>query len=112
MVKKYIPDRGDVVFTNFSPQSGHEQAGKRPALVLSPRIYNERIGLALMCPITTSVKGYVFEVAVSNMKKVKGAVLADHVKSIDWTTRKIRFIGKGSKEMLTHTIAKLQTLLS
>ncbi|HNX60292.1 MAG TPA: endoribonuclease MazF, partial [Spirochaetota bacterium] len=83
MVKKYIPDRGDVVWLNFTPQSGHEQMGKHPALVLSPKEYNEKTGLAIFCPITSKEKGYPFEVKIK-AKNVSGVVLSDQVNSLDW----------------------------
>lgn len=85
MVKGYVPDAGDIVWLEFDPQAGHEQAGHRPALVLSPAIYNGRIGLMLCCPMTTKIKGYPFEVIVPG--KPESAVLADQVKSLDWKER-------------------------
>jgi len=87
----YCPDRGDVVWISFSPQSGHEQAGDRPALVLSPRFYNQKSGLAVFCPITTQVKDYPFEVKIPQGHKVSGTILSDHLKSLDWTTRRAHF---------------------
>ena len=81
MPKRYIPDRGDVVWLEFAPQAGHEQAGKRPALVISPAAYNGRVGLALLCPITSQKKGYPFEVALPAGMKLQGVILADQIKS-------------------------------
>ena len=88
----YVPDRGDVVRISFDPQAGHEQAGRRPALILSPASYNARAGLALTCPFTTRVKAYPFEVAVPSGLAVTGVVLADQVKSLDWHARNAVFL--------------------
>src|SRR4030067_1632422 len=87
----YIPDSGDIVWIMFNPQAGHEQAGHRPALVLSPKAYNGKVGLALLCPITSQVKGYPFEVLIPEGLEIKGAVLSDQVKSLDWKERKAEF---------------------
>jgi mRNA interferase MazF len=111
MVKKiYIPNRGDYVWLNFTPQSGHEQMGKRPAIVISPKEYNEKVGLAIFCPITSKEKGYPFEVKV-NLKKIDGVILADQVKSLDWGSRKIEFISKATKEELEEVTKKLSLLI-
>lgn len=83
----YIPDRGDVIWLNFDPQAGHEQAGRRPALVISPAAYNGKVGLAILCPITTQVKGYPFEVKIPDSLPASGVVLADQVKNLDWRIR-------------------------
>jgi mRNA interferase MazF len=83
----YIPERGDVVWITFNPQAGHEQAGRRPAVVLSPKAYNGKVGLALLCPITSQVKGYPFEVAIPDGLPVNGVILSDQVKSLDWKAR-------------------------
>src|SRR5438270_8099109 len=83
----YIPERGDAIWITLDPRAGHEQAGRRPALVLSPRAYNGRVGLALLCPITSQVKGYPFEVPLPDGLAVAGVVLADQVKSLDWRAR-------------------------
>ncbi|HVS27127.1 MAG TPA: endoribonuclease MazF [Burkholderiales bacterium] len=88
MVKRasrYQPDRGDLMWLDFNPQAGHEQAGRRPALVVSPLAYNARTGLALCCPVTSHIKGYPFEILVPDGLKVSGAVLSDHVKNLDWS---------------------------
>src|SRR5438093_12343161 len=85
---EYIPDRGDAVWITLDPQAGHEQAGRRPALVLSPAAYNGKVGLALLCPITSQVKGYPFEVGMPDGLKVAGVALADQVNSLDWRARK------------------------
>jgi len=110
MVKKYIPERGDIVWLNFNPQSGHEQKGKRPAVVISPKQYNEKTGLGLFCPITSKVKNYPFEVKIVN-KKINGVVLSDQVKSLDWETRQIEFIIEADKEKTNEIIDKLGVLL-
>lgn len=91
-MKRYIPDAGDIVWLHFNPQAGHEQAGHRPAVVLSPATYNRRAGLMLCCPMTTQIKGYPFEVLIAGNKP--GAVLADQVKSLDWNAREAEFKGK------------------
>ena len=106
----YIPERGDVVWTDFNPQAGREQAGKRPALVLSPRAYNSKTGLAVMVPITSHIKGYPFEVAIS-VKSVEGVVLADHLKNLDWQSRGVSFIGKASASALDRVTANIAALL-
>jgi len=103
MVKKYIPDRGDIVWLDFNPQLGHEQRGRRPALTLSFKEYNEKIGLGVFCPITSKVKGYPFEVEVIG-KKINGCVLSDQIKSLDWTERNLEFIEKIEKEKLEDVI--------
>src|SRR3990172_8719880 len=83
----YVPDRGNVVWITFNPQAGHEQAGRRPAVVLSPKTYNGKVGLALLCPVTGQVKGYPFEVAIPDGLPVNGVILSDQVKSLDWKAR-------------------------
>jgi mRNA interferase MazF len=106
----FVPERGDVVWLQLNPQSGHEQTGHRPALVLSPREYNKRVGLALLCPITSKVKGYPFEVAV-NVKGIKGVILSDQVKSLDWRSREARWVARVSEDILAEVMAKLHTLI-
>ena len=106
----YIPNRGDIVWLNFTPQAGHEQLGTRLALILSPEKYNKKTGLAVCCPITSNVKGYPFEVAISG-KKINGAVLSDHLKNLDWKVRKARFIEKASKEALEQCVMKISALI-
>lgn len=107
----YIPDRGDVVWFNFDPQAGHEQRGKRPALVLSPMEYNGKVGLALLCPITNRSKGYPYEVNIPDGLSITGAILSDHVKSLDWRARDAQFICKIPNDVLDEVLAKLATLL-
>lgn len=107
----YIPDRGDIVWLEFTPQAGREQAGRRPALVLSPKAYNRTVGLALMCPITSHIKGYPFEVPLPEKGKTKGVVLSDHIKSLDWRVRKIKFVSRAPADVIGDTVAKLHTLI-
>ncbi len=106
----YIPDRGDVVWLDFDPQLGLEQAGKRPALVFSPGDYNQRIGLGLFFPITSQVKGYPFEVRV-HLGKIDGVVLADQIKNLDWRARRVEFIEKAPQEILEEVKEKLGWIL-
>jgi len=108
--KKYSPERGDIVWLNFNPQSGHEQKGKRPAIVISPKEYNEKTGLGLFCPITSKIKNYPFEVKI-NIKKINGVVLSDQIKSLDWETREIEFIAKETYETINEIINKVSILL-
>lgn len=107
----YTPERGDAVWITLDPQAGHEQAGRRPALVVSPASYNGRVGLALLCPITNQVKGYPFEVALPEGMGVSGVVLADQVKSLDWRARKAAKIASAPKETVTHVLQRLNALL-
>lgn len=111
MVKKlYIPDRGDLVWIDLNSTKGREQAKVRPALVLSPKTYNQKTNLAIMCPITSVIKGYPFEVAVKD-KKVSGVILADHVRSLDWKARKAKFVTKAKANVITEVKTKLLLLL-
>ncbi len=111
MAASYCPRQGDVVWLSLDPRAGHEQAGHRPALVLSPEPYNRKVGLALFCPITTQIKGYPFEVAVPAGFEVSGVILADQVKSLDWKARKTRFGCRLPPETLDEVVAKLGSLL-
>src|SRR6266487_2825174 len=108
----YIPDSGDVVWITFNPQAGHEQAGRRPALVLSPAAYNGKVGLAILCPITSQIKGYPFEVLVPDGLPVTGAILADQVKSLDWRARSADLICALPGGTVEEVLGKLGTLLS
>lgn len=108
----YIPDRGDVVKLNFSPQEGHEQAGYRPALILSPVRYNALSSLALMCPITNQSKGFSFESRLLEGMKTTGVVLSDQVKSFDWRARQVKFVEKAPAELVEEVLAKIEALLS
>ena len=108
----YVPQRGDVVWLSFDPQAGHEQAGRRPAVILSPAAYNSRVGLALFCPITNQAKGYPFEVPLPSGLRVRGVVLADQVKSLDWRVRRAELIGALPSETILGILAKLMLLIS
>lgn len=109
MVRRYIPEAGDIVWLDFNPQAGHEQAGHRPALVLSPSSYNGKTSLMICCPMTTQVKGYPFEVAIAGDRP--GAALADQVKSLDWVARNTRRKGKVSSLELAEVRAKIFALI-
>jgi len=111
MARRYIPNRGDVVWITFNPQAGHEQAGRRPALILSPSSYNGKVGMAILCPVTSQVKDYPFEVAIPTGSKLAGVVLADQIKSLDWRFRRAEFICKLPRETTIEVIDKLGTLL-
>ena len=111
MPRQYVPERGDIVWLHFTPQAGHEQAGHRPALVISPRSYNRRVGLALFCPVTSQVKGYPFEVALPPGLKAQGAILSDQVKSLDWRVRKAKRVCTVPNEVLEETVAKVFALV-
>jgi mRNA interferase MazF len=106
------PDRGDLVWVSLNPQSGHEQAGRRPALVVSPAEYNRRVGLALMCPITSKAKGYPFEVSLPSNLKISGVVLSDQVKSLDWRAREAQIADVASESTTAEVLGKLNALLS
>ncbi len=110
--KQYIPDCGDIVWLTFTPQSGHEQAGRRPAVVISPLVYNEKTDLAIFCPITNQVKGYPFEVSIPENSGIDGVILSDQVKSLDWKSRKAEFICKLPKPSLEETMSKIRALLN
>jgi mRNA interferase MazF len=112
VIISFIPERGDVVWLDFQPQAGHEQAGRRPAVVLSPRAYNAKVGLALLCPITTRPKGYPFEVSVPADCGVTGVVLADHVKNLDWRARRAEFICRLPAPVINDILARLAVLIS
>ena len=109
-MSRYVPEEGDIVWLEFDPQASHEQAGHRPAVVLSRKAYNRKTGLAIFCPITTRIKGYPFEVNV-NGKKVKGAILSDQVKSLDWKARRAKLIEKLDDEALAEVVAKLSSIV-
>jgi len=107
----YVPDRGDVIWITLTPQAGHEQAGRRPALVLSPAAYNGKVGLAVLCPITNQQKGYPFEVRIPAGVKVTGVILSDQVKSLDWRVRQAERIDALPDPTVAEVLAKLNTLL-
>jgi mRNA interferase MazF len=108
----YIPERGDAVWLVFNPQAGHEQAGRRPAIVLSPAIYNGKVGLAILCPITNQTKGYPFEVVLPAGLAVTGAILSDQIKSLDWRARHATFICTLPAAIVTTVLQKLNTLVA
>jgi mRNA interferase MazF len=107
-----VPDRGDVVWISLDPQAGHEQAGRRPAIILSPAKYNGRVGLAIFCPITSQVKGYPFEVQVPPGLPISGVVLTDQVKSLDWRSRQAVFVCRLPAAVMAEILSKLHTLLA
>lgn len=111
MAGGYVPERGDVVWLAFNPRAGHEQAGTRPALVISPGSYNRRVGLALFCPLTTQVKGYPFEVVLPPGLKAQGAILSDQIKSLDWRVRKAKLLCRVPREILDETLARVLALI-
>lgn len=107
-----VPERGDLIWLFFDPQKGHEQKGRRPALVLSPREYNGRVGLALMCPITSREKGYPYEVNLPEDSPITGVILSDQVKSLDWKAREAEIAGTAPQRVLSEVLQKLYTLLA
>lgn len=111
MAEEYVPARGDLVWLQFDPQAGHEQRGRRPALVVSPQSYNRKVGLALFCPITTQVKGYPFEVVLPAGGKVTGAILADQVKSLDWRVRDASRIETAPAAVVEEVLGRIWALL-
>lgn len=108
----FVPERGDVIWITLNPQAGHEQAGRRPAVILSPGVYNGKVGLAILCPITNQIKGYPFEVLVPTGMAVAGAILADQVKNLDWRARNAELICTLPPQTVTEALRKLGTLLS
>jgi mRNA interferase MazF len=109
MAGRYVPDAGDVVWISFDPQAGHEQAGHRPAVVLSPAAYNGKTSLMLCCPLTTQIKKYPFEVIVAGARP--SAVLVDQIKSLDWRKRRARRKGAISAAELAEVRAKVRALI-
>ena len=107
----YVPERGDIVWISLNPQAGHEQVGRRPAVVVSPRSYNGKVGLGLFCPITSQVKGYPFEVTLPVGLPVNGVVLADQVKSLDWRVRRAEFAARLPGNISAEVVGKLAVLL-
>jgi len=110
--KPYQPSRGDIVFLNFTPHAGTEQAGRRPALVLSAQRFNVATGLMMACPITNQMKGGHFEVPLPKGAKVTGCVLTDHAKSIDWLARNVEFHSKAVPEVVNEVVARIETIIS
>lgn len=107
----YVPNRGDIVWINFNPQAGHEQAGRRPAIILSPQSYNGKVGLCILCPITNKVKGYPFEVLIPAGLGISGVVLSDQAKSLDWQVRNAEFIARLPETVINEVLKKLKSLL-
>jgi mRNA interferase MazF len=110
-VASYIPRRGDVVWLTFNPQAGHEQSGRRPAFVVSPYEYNKKVGLFLVCPITSQMKGYPFEVRISSKSGIDGVILTDQIKNLDWRARKVEFVESAGKDLIEAVIARLLPLI-
>jgi mRNA interferase MazF len=110
-MSSYVPDRGDLVWLEFTPQAGSEQRGRRRALVLSPKTYNGKVGLALFCPVTSKIKGYPFEVQLPDGSAVSGVILSDQLKSLDWQSRKVTFIERASPDVMAMVTAKMLPLL-
>lgn len=109
--RDYVPSRGDIVWLSFTPQAGHEQAGHRPALVLSPQAYNDKTSLAICCPITSTVRGYPFEVDLPSTDSITGVVLADQVKSLDWRARYARYRCRATPRVVNEVLQKVHALL-
>lgn len=107
----YVPERGEIIWLHFTPHAGHEQAGRRPALVISPATYNRKVGLALVCPITSKVKGYPFEVELPHGLKAEGVVLCDQIRSLDWHARRAERLCPAPPEVLEEATAKILTLV-
>ena len=107
----YVPARGVLVWLQFNSRAGHEQAGHRPAVVISPGSYNRRVGLTVCCPVTSQVKGYPFEVLLPQGLGVEGAILSDQIKSLDWRVRKARRIGRVPADVLQETVGKILALV-
>ena len=108
----YVPDRGDIVWLQFDPQAGSEQAGHRPALVISPRAYNGKVGLALFCPITSRKKGHPFEVALPDDGAAIGVVLADQLKSLDWRARQAKKFDQASAQVMETVLSRINALVA
>lgn len=112
MARSLIPERGDVVWLDFNPQTGREQAGRRPAVVLSPREYNKRSGLALLCPVTSRVKNYPFEVRLPETSGIRGVILCDQIKSLDWSARKLTRHAQLDQSTMAEVLGKVHALLA
>ena len=112
MAETYCPERGDIIWLSFNPQLGHEQAERRPALTLSPSLYNRKVGLVLVCPVTTNIKRYPFEVQLPDELKISGAILSDQIKCFDWKARKAEYICKVPTDRIEDVLAKIATLLT
>lgn len=110
MVEKYIPQKGDLVILTFDPQAGHEQQGRRPALIISNSLFNERVGLAIACPITNTDRHFPFHIAVNN-EHLSGFIMSEQVKSIDYHARKVKFVAKVDQEVLNHVLGLVETII-
>ena len=111
VTSSYVPKQGDIVWLDFNPQTGHEQSGRRPALVLSPLGYNQKTSLALLCPVTNQVKAYPFEVLIPENLPISGVILSDQVKNLDWKQRNASFICELPHQELRLVIEKIKALL-
>ena len=111
VARAYVPDAGDLIWLDFTPQAGREQAGRRPAVVLSPRSYNEKTSLAVVCPVTSHVKGYPFEVGLPPGSRIRGAILSDHLKNLDWRQRQAQKAGKIQRSILEQVRSRVAALL-
>jgi mRNA interferase MazF len=109
--KTYVPNRGDFVWITLNPTAGHEQSGRRPALVLSPKSYNRKTGLCILCPATRHMKGYAFEVEVAHPDGTSSVMLSDHLRNIDWRARKIELIRQVEESVLAQAIAQIEALI-
>ena len=107
----YTPRRGDIVWLTFDPQAGHEQAGRRPAFVVSPEAYNRRTGLFIVCPVTSKVKGYPFEVPLPSSSTVSGVILSDQIKSLDWKARRAEFASATDEATLDEVVVRILPLI-
>jgi mRNA interferase MazF len=110
-VKVYVPKKGDFIAVTFDPQSGHEQKGRRPALVVSNTLFNEQTGLAIVCPLTTTDRGYPFHVAITDDPRLKGFVMVEQVKSIDFRARQAKHIGQASDDLLDEVLSILDACI-
>jgi mRNA interferase MazF len=111
VAREYVPDTGDLIWLDFTPRAGREQAGRRPAVVLSPRSYNEKTSLAVVCPLTSHAKGYPFEVIVPPGSRIGGVILSDHLKNLDWRQRQAQKAGKIPRSLLDQVRARIAALL-
>ena len=110
-MKQYVPEKGDFIAVTFDPQSGHEQRGRRPALVVSNTLFNQQTGLAIVCPITNTDRGYPFHAAITDNPDVRGFVMVEQVKSIDFRARKARLIGRASDDVLDEVLSLLDACI-
>ena len=111
VAREYAPDCGDLIWLDFTPQAAREQAGRRPAVVLSPKTYNEKTSLAVVCPVTSQAKGYPFEVPVPRDQPIKGVILSDHLKNLDWRQRRVQKAGRVPASVLAQVRARIAALL-